>query len=153
MLKIKLPDVEKGQGAALLNELSKTKSTKDLLLSFSSSGGTKNLYGIRDIKGVKVVSFYGQHGNLSNALFFKNVLFTHIDEGNKNLIIDLLACKTIDSTFLGALIATLKKVTGLNGNLKLICGASLCSWLFVMTKMDKVFQIYDSVEEAIASYN
>jgi anti-anti-sigma factor len=150
VLKIQLLGTEKNQTAALYNELVKTKTAKGISTSNTDSTPGQNLYSIRKVTDNNIVSFLGPHGNLSNAVYFKDVLFMQINDGNKNLIIDLLACKTIDSTFMGTLIAALKKVSELEGSLKLVCGADLCSWLFLITKMDKVFKIYGSVEEAIA---
>jgi len=150
VLKIKLLDIDNNQTAALYNELLKTKPVKDQSTSITDSALGNNLYSIRNVNGNNIISFLGLHGNLSNAVYFKNVLFTQLNDGNKHLIVDLLACKTIDSAFIGTLIAALKKVSELEGSLKLICGANLCSWLFLITKMDKVFEIYSTVEEAIA---
>jgi anti-anti-sigma factor len=150
LLKIKLLDIDKNQTAAYYNELLKTKTVNDRSTLNTDSAPSNNLYSIRKVNDKNIISFLGLHGNLSNAVFFKDVLFTQINDGNKNLIIDLLACKTIDSTFIGTLIAALKKVSELEGSLKLVCGANLCSWLFIITKMDRVFNIYGSVEEAVA---
>jgi anti-anti-sigma factor len=151
LLQASILDIDKNQTAALYNELVKTKTVEALSTSIMDSAVDKNLFRIRKVNDKHIVSFLGLHGNLSNARYFKDALFTEINDGHKNLIVDLIACKTIDSTFLGALIATLKKVSELDGSLKLVCGTNLCSWLFVITQMDKVFKIYGSVEEAIAA--
>jgi len=78
-------------------------------------------------------------------------LFDLIYRGNTNLIINLSSCKTIDSTFLGALVASLKKISAVNGSMTLVCKEEICSWLFVMTKMEKVFEIFESLEDALTS--
>ena len=150
LLKIELLDIDKNHTAALFNELLKTKAVKDMARYRTDSTPGKNLYSIHKVNNKIIVSFLGLHGNLSNAVFFKDIIFANINDENKSLIIDLLACKTIDSTFMGTLIAALKKVSELEGSIALVCGAKLCSWLFVITKMDKVFTIYGTVEEAIA---
>ena len=108
---------------------------------------------IREIDefGTKIINFSYPRGSLNNALLFKNYLFDLIDRGNTNLIINLSMCKTIDSTFLGTLIASLKKISALNGKMSLVCKEEICSWLFVMTKMEKVFEIFESLEEALNS--
>jgi anti-sigma B factor antagonist len=152
ILKIVLTDYDKKQTATNQKKIVKLASSNNASMSLSKSGALKNLFGIYVFRDKKVISFYGQRGNLSNAIVFKNALFSFIDEGNKNIIVDLLSCKTIDSTFLGGLIAALKKITAIGGNLKLVCDENLCSWLFVMTKMDRVFKIYNTVEEAISDW-
>jgi anti-anti-sigma factor len=57
---------------------------------------------------------------LKEAEEFKKILSRDIELGWKNIIVDLTDCEFIDSTFLGALVITLKKITGLGGNLKLV---------------------------------
>jgi anti-sigma B factor antagonist len=150
LLQLHILDIDKNQAAAFYNELLKTQPAKELSTSFMDSAHGKNICSIRIVNGKHIVSFIGPHGNLSNAGYFKDILFENIHEGRHHLIVDLLACKTIDSTFLGTLIAALKKVSEYDGHLTLVCGTNLCSWLFVITQMDKVFKIYGSVEEAIA---
>ena len=121
--------------------------------TITSISTLQNLISVRNIDNVKLISFYAKRANLSNAMFFKNYLVELIEKGNDKLIIDLSACKIIDSTFLGSLIAVLKRISILGGRLCLICNADICSWLFVMTKMDKVFDIYQSLDEAVNSIN
>jgi len=150
LLKIEPLDLDNNHTASLFNQPLKTRTAKDIAPSSTDSAPGNHLYRIRKVNDHNIVSFLGLHGNLSNAVFFKDVLFANIDDGNKNLIIDLLACKTLDSTFMGTLIAALKKLSEVEGKLTLVCGANLCSWLFAITKMDKVFRICGSVEEAIA---
>ena len=149
LLKIKFDKIPRNQITPNIDQFLKIKNADDLLMSLSKSGAGKNLFGVQEIKGAKVVSFYGKYGSLNNAVQFRNYLFKYIDEGNKDLIINLLACKNIDSTFLGSLVATLKKVASVGGSLKLVCDENICSWLFVVTKMDKIFEIYGTLEDAL----
>jgi anti-sigma B factor antagonist len=149
LLKIELMNISKQQINLLFNDLTKTRKTNNLLSSLTKTKDSNNLFGIQEVRGKKVVFFYGQHCNLTNAVLFKDYLFKYIDDGNKDLIINLLACKTIDSTFLGSLVASLKKTTSCGGDMKLVCNSDINSWLFVVTKMNKVFNIYGTLEEAV----
>ena len=151
VLKIKLTNISKNQTASLFNDLPKTRVTDDLLLSLTKTSAGKKLFDVQDITDKKVVSFFGPRGDLTNAVLFRDFLFRYIDDGNTDLIINLLALKTIDSTFLGTLVACLKKTSSSGGGMKLVCDQNILSWLFVVTKMDKVFKIYDTLEEAINS--
>ncbi len=133
------------------------KETSNVFLNQDATSVTnisalQNLVAVSDIDSIKLVAFYGQRANLNNAMFFKNLLLELIEKGADKLIIDLSACKIIDSTFLGSLIAVLKRVSLLGGRLCLICCADICSWLFVMTKMDEVFDIFQSLDEAVNSF-
>lgn len=151
IIKITLPVPEKDH----FNSKTKSKSIfqERQVTTVTSLSNLQNLVNVNNINDVKVISFYGQRANLGNALFFKNILLELIEKGNHKLIVDLSACKIIDSTFLGSLIAVLKRISITGGRLCLICCADICSWLFVMTKMDKVFEIYQSIDEAVNSFN
>jgi anti-anti-sigma factor len=61
-----------------------------------------------------------ERATLKEAEQFKLILVKDIEEGNKNIIVDLNNCEFIDSTFLGALVVSLKKTTALGGDLKLV---------------------------------
>ncbi len=128
------------------NPLSHSKS--DLI---SSKLPIQDLVRIEAVDSAKIVHFCGSRGNLSNALKFKNFLFDLIEQNTNKMIIDLIACRVIDSTFLGTLIAALKNISSKNGRLILVCNSDVCSWLFYMTKMDKVFEVYTTLDDAIAS--
>jgi len=58
--------------------------------------------------------------NLEEADEFKNMLKKDIDSGQKKLVIDLSYCEFIDSTFLGTIVISLKKVTAVGGDIKLV---------------------------------
>ncbi|GEM_PF-887464 len=151
LLRIKLTDIPNKQINSLFNNLSKISNTNELLSSLTKTNAGKNLFGIQEVRGKKVISFYGQHGNLTYAVSFRDYLFKYIEDGNKDLIVNILSCKTIDSTFLGALVASLKKISSCGGGMKLVCSEDINSWLFVVTKMNKVFNMYGTLEEAVNS--
>lgn len=143
LLRIKLMNISNNQISLLFNDPSKIKT------SLTKTNAGINLFGTQEVMGKKIVSFYGQHGNLTNAVLFRDFLFKYIDDGNKDLIINILVCKTIDSTFLGTLVASLKKTYSCGGSMKLVCNEDISSWLFVVTKMNKVFNMYRTLEEAV----
>ena len=108
---------------------------------------------ITEKNGIKIIRCNFPRGNLTNAVGFKNYVLSIINDGSINLVIDLRACRIVDSTFLGSLVILLKKVSAENGKLNLVCNSDIGSWLFVMTKMDNVFKIYTSLDEAVNSAN
>ena len=70
----------------------------------------------------------------------------------KKIIVDISRCEFIDSTFLGALVLALKSSAKIGGDVRLVKPHEI-----VKTLMDKagtlnVFNLYDSVEEAIKSF-
>ncbi len=90
---------------------------------------------------------------LSDAEDFKNLLVSQIDEGNKKLIVDLSNCEFIDSTFLGTLVVALKKLTALEGDLKLVGFQPAVHSMFELTRMYRVFESFKSKEEAVKSFS
>ncbi|HVO73204.1 MAG TPA: STAS domain-containing protein [Ignavibacteriaceae bacterium] len=84
---------------------------------------------------------------------FKRVLLEDIEKGYKKLIVDLSVCEFIDSTFLGALVVSLKKITNLGGDLRLVGFQPGVHSMFELTRMNRVFDSYKSKEEAVKSFN
>jgi len=95
--------------------------------------------------------------NLSRATYkeagqLKKNLDELINSNQKKIIVDISQCEFIDSTFLGALVLALKSSAKIGGDVRLIKPHEI-----VKTLMDKagtlnVFNLYDSVEEAIKSF-
>lgn len=90
---------------------------------------------------------------LSEAEEFKNLLIDSIEEGSRKMVVDLSACEFIDSTFLGTLVVSLKKLTSLGGDLRLIGFQPAVHSMFELTRMYRVFESFKSKEEAIKSFS
>lgn len=99
-----------------------------------------------------IVHVFITRATLTKAISFKEFLHALIEEGNRKFIIDLAACEYLDSTFLGAIVSVLKKLTAMNGDLRLVYNKDVPSLIFMLTRMDKVFKIYDSLQVAMESY-
>lgn len=84
---------------------------------------------------------------------FKHTLVSEIDQGWKKIVVDLLYCEFIDSTFLGALVVSLKKVTGVGGDLRLVGFQPSVHSMFELTRMYRVFESFKSQEEALKSFS
>lgn len=84
------------------------------------------------------------------ATDFKNGLVTHCQSGSKHIVIDLNLVSFIDSSGLGALVSAMKNKpedgTILLANLR----PSVMS-VFKMTRLNRVFSIYDSTDEAVGA--
>jgi anti-anti-sigma factor len=89
---------------------------------------------------------------LKEAEEFKKILSRDIELGWKKIIVDLKDCEFIDSTFLGALVITLKKITGLGGNLKLVGFQPAVSEMFKLTRMNRIFESYNTRDDAIKEF-
>lgn len=89
---------------------------------------------------------------LKEAEEFKIILSTDINSGWRKIIVDLSECEFIDSTFLGALVVSLKKVTGLGGDLRLVGFQPAVHSMFELTRMYRVFESFKTKDEALKSF-
>jgi len=83
---------------------------------------------------------------------FKEKLHAHIDAGNKKLVLDLEKVEFVDSSGLGAIIACRKKM-GTEGELVIAGASDAVVGLFQLTRMDRVFRLFSTTEEACGAIN
>jgi len=95
--------------------------------------------------------------NFSRATFkeaqeFKDRLIYDILMNNEKIIIDLSSCEYIDSTFLGALVVILKKMADRSGEIKYVIPQPSALYLFKITGLYGVLNLYRNREEALQSF-
>ncbi|MBI1937979.1 MAG: STAS domain-containing protein [Ignavibacteriales bacterium] len=93
-----------------------------------------------------------ERATLKEADKLKNSINEKIDGGYRKVIIDLSSVDFIDSTFLGVIVNTLKKVAALNGDLKLVGFKSSVRSMFELTRLFRVFESYGDLQDAIKSF-
>ena len=101
---------------------------------------------------VSIVSLNGAL-NARSAEEAKQTFRTLVDEGVTQVIVDLHDVPFIDSSGLAALVSGLKTLGGEASNLKLAAPQSQAKLLFELTMFDRVFEIHDTVDDAIKSLN
>ena len=79
-------------------------------------------------------------------------LISLVESGSYHLIIDMEAVEFLDSTGLGVLVGGLKRVRAHDGWIDLVCTQGRILRIFRITGLSRVFNIYDSVAEAIAAH-
>ena len=82
---------------------------------------------------------------------FKDLMFERLKD-HKAILFDLSKMVHVDSSGLGALVSILQRVNTNGGVIKLACLQSRPRIVFEITKIYRVFDIYDTVEEALASF-
>ena len=75
-----------------------------------------------------------------------------IDTGKNKVVVDLGEVKFMNSSGLGMLIGALTTVRNAGGNLKLARASDKIEQLLVVTKLVTVFEHFDAVDEALASF-
>lgn len=76
-----------------------------------------------------------------------------IDNGYLKVIIDLSTVEFLDSTFLGVIVNTLKKVAKTGGDLKLVGFKPNVQAMFELTRLFRVFETYSNLQDAIKSFH
>ncbi len=89
---------------------------------------------------------------LMEAEQLKEQLAKHIASGYRKIVIDLSECEFIDSTFLGVIVNSLKKVAKVQGDLKLVGFKPAVKAMFELTRMFRVFESFSNLEDAINSF-
>ncbi len=83
----------------------------------------------------------------------REILKEDIENGYRKLVVDISQCDFIDSTFLGAIVFTLKQVVKVGGDLRIVKSERLAGPFMKKLGTLKIFNISNSVEAAIDSYN
>ncbi len=89
----------------------------------------------------------------TNIQIIGNQLFALIDEdGCKKLILDFLNVEYLSSAALGKLITMDKKVKAAKGKLRLCCVRPDIYEVFAITKLNKLFNMFDDLEKALEGF-
>ncbi|MCX6175014.1 MAG: STAS domain-containing protein [Ignavibacteriales bacterium] len=100
---------------------------------------------------VEIVNF--DRATLLEAEELKRQVNDKIDSGYRKVIIDLTSVEYLDSTFLGIIVNTLKKVAKLGGDLKLVGFKPNVRSMFELTRLFRVFESYSELQDAIKSFH
>lgn len=82
---------------------------------------------------------------------FKEAMFEHLKD-HKSVLFDLTRMVHVDSSGLGVLVTILQRVNSQGGSVKLACLQPRPRIVFDITKIYRVFDIYDTVDAALASF-
>lgn len=100
------------------------------------------------VRGVLVLAIKTSRIDAANAPEFRLALLERIDAGQTQIVLDLGAVEFMDSSALGALIAAVKRMQAI-GTIALARAKPTVSRLLALTRMDKVFTITASVDDAV----
>jgi anti-anti-sigma factor len=105
----------------------------------------------RTINDVTVLDIEGDLALDENALF-RNHVSGVIDAGVRKLIVNLARVKYMDSCGLGELISCFTELQRLSGQVKLLHPNDRLQYLLAITKLDSMFEIFDSEPAAVSSF-
>jgi anti-sigma B factor antagonist len=104
-----------------------------------------------DPKGVVAISVDGQLV-VSNRNQLKEKVLEALDGGKTKFLIDFTQTGYIDSSGLGVLVSVSKKIREAGGELRLAGLNEDLRMLFELTKLDTLFNISDSPDEALNAF-
>jgi len=102
----------------------------------------------RDVGPRTVVDVEGEI-DVSSADALRDQLASLLDRDRTDLVIDLRAVTFMDSTGLGVLVGTLKKVRLAGGQLQLVIDSERLLKVFRITALLQVFTVHETVEAAL----
>jgi len=105
----------------------------------------------KDSSGVLVVQVDGQL-IVGNRHELKDLIQAALEKGERRLLIDFSRTGYIDSSGLGALVSIAKRVRESGGELRLSGLNDDLRSLFELTKLDTLFAITETPEQALTSF-
>ncbi len=103
--------------------------------------------------GVWIVEVKGQLMGGPDTGELDEKLYAIIGKGNKKAVVDLAQCDWINSSGLSILIHHYKKFKDAGGELKLANLTNKVERILVIARLTEVFDVKDSVDEAITAFN
>ncbi|MEY4579939.1 MAG: hypothetical protein RL701_4642 [Pseudomonadota bacterium] len=101
----------------------------------------------RDVGIVCVLSVLDARMDARSSVDLKGAVSTLLGKGRSKIVLDLSRVKFVDSSGLGAVVGALKLV-GSNGDFVIAGINESVATLFRLTRMDKVFRVFPSAEDA-----
>jgi anti-sigma B factor antagonist len=99
-------------------------------------------------KSVIILTLQGDLIGEQSGIGLLDLLNDHINDGKKNLGIDLSEVRYMNSSGIGVLITILTKFRNAGGDIVLINPSEQIRKLLVITKLNSIFKVFSTVEEA-----
>ena len=101
---------------------------------------------------VAILTFKGDILGEPETSNIRDKIHSLVNDEVKHVVIDLGGVNFMNSSGLGALIASLTTMRGAGGDLRLARVGGKVQNLFVMTQLVKVFDTYETVDRALVSF-
>jgi anti-sigma B factor antagonist len=106
---------------------------------------------VQEKNGVAVITV-DERLDVVSAGALKDTIRELVDQNKIKVVIDLQHTKFIDSSGCGALVASLRSLIKCKGDMKVSGPSSQARSLFELTRLYRVFEIYDNLEGALNSF-
>lgn len=94
----------------------------------------------------RIITVMEPEANLEQAAAFKQFILQELAQGHTKLVINFTHVVYVDSSFLAALVASMKQCLAVEADLLLIELKEDVEDLFKLIRLDKVFTIYANAE-------
>ena len=105
-----------------------------------------------EIYNAAVISFKGKLRGGPDAQIFQNQISSFLEDGKKNIIVDMSDVKFVDSSGLGNIVRAFSTVKEGGGQLKLAGISDKVEGVLSITKLNSVFELYPNIEDASKSF-
>ena len=92
----------------------------------------------------------GGEATLVTAPELRDTLVEVMDAGARGVLVDFSGATFIDSTALGVLMGSLKRLRATGGELVIVCRDPNIRRVFELTLLTRIFKIFETPEEALA---
>ena len=110
-------------------------------------------YKIREDGKVTIIDLSGKLMGGEDADLFRDLLHGLLEEGKKSVVVNLAGIRWINSTGVGILITGYTTMRRNKGDLKLLNVSNKIQSILYVTKLNLIFECFDDLDEAIASFS
>ncbi len=108
---------------------------------------------IRDHADVRIIQLSGKITIGTGDVKIRELIDAALDAGKSRIVLDLGGVTAIDSSGIGEMVAGYTTVTKRGGHLKLLRLSSKINDILHVTQLITVFDVFDTEEEALASFS
>lgn len=87
-----------------------------------------------------------------NSEGLRQLIKEKVEDGQCNLVLDMTQTRYIDSTGLGAIMSRISFVRSNKGDIRLVVKSEHVKQVLSITNLNKILKSFDSVEEAVNSF-
>lgn len=102
-----------------------------------------------NINGYMLLILQEERIDAHNSVELKEFFMNMIEQGETNILVQLEKVRFIDSSGLGALLSGLKNAESRSGKLSLVHLQPQVLSMFELTRLNRVFEIYPDLEQAL----
>lgn len=106
----------------------------------------------KDAGDVRIIELQGKITIGAGDTQLRDVIIKSVEEGHKNILLDMGGVTTLDSSGIGELVGSYTTVTNRGGKLKLLHLPSKISDLLQVTQLITVFEVYEDEQKAVDSF-